>query len=377
MRSQDVQAVLDRAVADGVAPGLTAAVLHADGRESLYAAGARGIADPTPMSADDVFWIASCTKAITSAAALQLVERGVLDLDAPVGARLPGLAQPQVLEGFDADGTPRLRPARRPITLRTLLTHTSGLAYDFFSADLTRYYAHTGGNLMTSAPTAPVLAFDPGDGWQYGISTDAAGWLIEQATGQTLDAYVAEHITGPLGMVDTAFVAPPELEARAVGMHARGPDGAMGPAPAFPASPLYYGGGGLRSTAPDYLKFLRAVIAADGAGVLGARARAWLHTADSPMAAGALKTAAPPLSCDFDPMPGSPKTWTLGFLRNEADIEGARRAGSLAWGGLANCYYWADPASGVAGVLFAQFLPFGDPAMLGAFEAFERAVYAG
>ncbi|MBX3485231.1 serine hydrolase [Phenylobacterium sp.] len=377
MGSQGVQAVLDRAVAEGVAPGLTAAVLHADGGETLHAAGVRGIADPTPMSADDVFWIASCTKAITSAAALQLVERGVLDLDAPVGERLPGLAAPQVLEGFADDGTPRLRPARRPITLRTLLTHTSGLAYDFFSADLTRYYAHTGGNLMADAPGEPVLAFDPGDGWQYGISTDAAGWLVEQAAGQGLDAYVAEHITGPLGMADTAFVAPPSLEARAVGMHARGPDGAMVEAPAFPSSPVYYGGGGLRSTAPDYLKFLRAVIAEDGAGVLGPKARAWLHAADSAMPAGELKTAAPPLSCDFSPMPGSPKTWTLGFLRNEADIPGGRRAGSLAWGGLANCYYWADPRSGVAGALFAQFLPFADPAMLGAFEAFERAVYAG
>jgi CubicO group peptidase (beta-lactamase class C family) len=377
MGSQGVQAVLDRAVAEGVAPGMTAAVLGADGRESFYAAGVRGLADPTPMSADDVFWIASCTKAITSAAALQLVERGVLDLDAPAGERLPGLAEPRVLEGFGADGTPRLRPARKPITLRTLLTHTSGLAYDFFSADLARYYAHTGGNLMMSAPSEPVLAFDPGDGWQYGISTDAVGWLVEQASGQGLGAYVAEHIAGPLGMADTSFTPGPALAARAVGMHSRGEDGAFAVAPAFPSSPVYYGGGGLSSTAPDYLKFLRAVLAADGAGVLGPKARAWLHAADSAMPAGELRTAAPPISCDFNPMPGSPKTWTLGFLRNEADIPGGRRAGSLAWGGLANCYYWADPSSGVAGVLFAQFLPFGDPAMLSAFEAFEQAVYAG
>lgn len=376
MGSQTIQALLDDAVARGAAPGLTAAVARADGTDSYFAAGVRGAADPTPMAPDDTFWIASCTKAITSAAALQLVERGVLDLDAPVGERLPNLAAPQVLEGFGPDGAPRLRPAAKPLTLRNLLTHTSGLAYDFFHADLARYYAHVGGSLMESAPAAPVLAFDPGEGWQYGIGIDAVGWLVEQASGQGLDAYVAEHITGPLGMSDTAFVTTPQLEARAAGMHHRGPDGAFIAAPHLPSSPIYYGGGGLRSTAPDYLKFLRAVLAEDGGGVLGPRTLAWLRQADSAIPAGDLSTAMAPISLDFRPMPGTPKTWTLGFLRNEADVPGMRRAGSLAWGGLANCYYWADPASGVAGMLCGQFLPFADPGMLAAFEAFEQAVYA-
>lgn len=376
MASQTIQALLDEAVASGVAPGLTAAVARVDGTDEHYAAGVRAVGAGAPMAVDDVFWIASCTKAIASAAALQLVERGVLDLDAPVGERLPGLAAPQVLEGFAPDGSPRVRPARKPITLRSLLTHTSGLAYDFFHADLGRYYATVGGSLMESAPSAPVLAFDPGEGWQYGIGIDAAGWVVEQATGQGLDVYVDENLTGPIGMRDTAFVASPAHEARAVGMHARTPEGAFAPAPAFPSSPIYYGGGGLRSTAPDYLKFLRAVMAEDGAGVLGPRTLAWLRQADSARPAGELKTAAPPLSHDFRPPRGSPATHTLGFLRNEADLPGLRRAGSLAWAGLANCYYWADPESGVAGVLFAQFLPFADPAMLETFEAFERAVYA-
>lgn len=376
MGSQTIQALLDAAVTKGVAPGLTAAIARADGTDSFHSAGVRGASDPTPMAPDDTFWIASCTKAITSAAALQLVERGVLDLDAPIGERLPNLAAPQVLEGFTPDGAPRLRPAAKPLTLRRLLTHTSGLAYDFFHADLARYYASAGGSLMESAPSAPVLAFDPGEGWQYGIGIDAVGWLVEQATGRGLDAYVAEHITGPLGMTDTAFVSTPELDARAAGMHHHAPDGAFIPAPPLPSSPVYYGGGGLRSTAPDYLKFLRAVLADDGGGVLGPRTLRWLREADSDMPAGDLATAMAPISHDFRPMPGTPKTWTLGFLRNEADVPGMRRAGSLAWGGLANCYYWADPASGVAGMLCGQFLPFADPGMLATFEAFERAVYA-
>jgi CubicO group peptidase (beta-lactamase class C family) len=329
------------------------------------------------MDADSVFWIASCTKAITSAGALQLVERGVLDLDAPVGDLIPALASLQVLDGFDAAGAPRTRAARRPITLRSLLTHTSGLGYDFFSPDLARYYAATGESLFGSLATGPLLAHEPGESWQYGVGIDAAAWLIEAATGQTLAAYLGEKILGPLGMTATAFEPDPALAARLVGMHARGPDGTFVGADRFPSNPALYGGGGLHSTAADYLKFLRAVMAEDGGGVLGPQTLAMLRRSESTVgAAGELTTAAPPLSHDFRPLPGVPKTHTLGFLRNEADVPGARRAGSLAWGGLANCYYWADPASGVAGMICAQFLPFADPKMLSTFEAFERAAYA-
>ncbi|WP_293681830.1 serine hydrolase [uncultured Phenylobacterium sp.] len=377
MTSQPIQDLLDRAVAAGAAPGLTASVAGPDGRDAHYAAGVRGIADPRPMTPDSVFWIASCTKAITSAAALQLVERGLLDLDEPVGGRLPMLATPQVLEELDADGAARLRPARRPVTLRALLTHTSGLAYDFLHAGLARHYAATGDSLAGSLTTAPLLVFDPGDDWQYGVGIDVAGWLVAAASGQSLPDYFAQHIFGPLGMADTGFTPGAALSDRMVGMHSRGPDGTFEAASAFPSAPEMYGGGGLYSTAPDYLKFLRAVLADDGAGVLGPQALALLRQGDSRVgAAGHLITAAPPLSHDFRPMPDTPRSHTLGFLRNEADIPGRRRAGSLAWGGLANCYYWADPASGVAAMLCAQFLPFADPRMLEVFDAFERAVYA-
>ncbi len=370
MGSQRIQAVLDAAVAEGIAPGLTAAVARADGSDEVYAAGVRGIADATPMDPDTVFWIASCTKAITSAAALQLVERGVLDLDAPLGDRLPALAAPRVLDGVDGDGKPRLRPARRPITLRALLTHTSGMAYDFCNADMAAYFAATGESIVT--PGAP-LAFDPGEGWQYGTGIDAAGWVIEAATGQGLDAYLAEHIFGPLGMADTGFAPGPD---RRAGLHARGSDGVFAPLDPFAQPQLLWGGGGLSSTARDYLKFLRAVVG-DGAGVLGPQTLTLLRDNQTgAMPAGELISANAAFSSDFRPLPGVDKRWTLGFLRNEGDVAGARRAGSLAWGGIANCYYWVDPASGVAGLVFAQFLPFADPGMLGVFEAFERAVYA-
>ena len=370
--SETIQDLLDQAVAEGVAPGLTAAVARPDG-EATFAAGVRGLNDPTPMAPDTVFWIASCTKAITALAALQLVERGLLSLDGPIGDTLPALAAPKVLDGFEADGTPRLRAAQRPITLKDLLTHTSGLAYDFCSADLTRYFAASGDGLMSPVPT---LVFDPGDRWQYGIGIDAAGWAIETASGQGLEAYFAEHILGPLGMTDTAFTPDSARTARRAGMHMRTPDGGHVPMDPIPTPPQLWGGGGLTSTAPDYLKFLRAVMS-DGAGVASPQTLAWLRETQTGLGpAGELASSNPVFSEDFRPMPGIDKRWTLGFLRNEADSPGGRRAGSLAWGGIANCYYWADPASGVAGVLFAQFLPFADPRMLKTFEAFERATYA-
>lgn len=372
MNPKTIQTLLDAAVSDGAAPGLTAAVLTPAG-EHRFSAGVRGVADPQPMTPDSVFWIASCTKAITALAAAQMVARGLLSLDEPIGARVPTLAAPKVLAGFDSDGKPQLRAASRPITLRDLLTHTSGLAYDFCSADLTRYFAATGESLMSGEP---VLVFDPGAGWQYGIGIDAAGWAIEAASGQGLDTYFAENILGPLGMSDTSFTPDAARAERRAGMHVRGPDGAHIPVDHFPNMPLMWGGGGLTSTAPDYLKFLRAVMT-DGAGVAGPGALALLRDiqARQPLA-GDLISTNPGMSHDFLPMPRVEKHWTLGFLRNAADVPGGRRAGSLAWGGIANCYYWADPASGVAGVMFAQFLPFADPRMMATFEAFERAVYA-
>ncbi|MBI1197214.1 MAG: serine hydrolase [Phenylobacterium sp.] len=376
MSRQNIQDLIEAAVAKGVAPGLTAAVARPDGTDELFAAGVRGAADPTPMDAGTVFWIASCTKALTSAAALELVAQGRLDLDEPVGGLVPALAAPQVLEGFDADGAPRLRPARKPVTLRTLLAHTSGMAYDFFNADLARHLAAVGGDLSLAVTGAAPLVFEPGEGWQYGTGIDGAAWLIEAATGEPFAAYLARTILDPLGMSDTAFAPGPDQAVRRAGMHHRTAEGAFAPADAFPAPPAFHGGGGLTSTAADYLKFLRAVIG-DGAGVLSPETLERLRQPQARVGRpGDLATAAPPLSSDFRPMPGIAKSWTLGFLRNDEDVPGGRRAGSLAWGGLANCYYWADPASGVAGVLCAQFLPFADPGVLKTFEAFEQAVYA-
>ncbi len=377
MTQQPIQALLADAVTRGVAPGLSAAVVRPDGQIHTFTAGARGAADPAPMDPETVFWVASCTKAITTAAALELVARGALDLDEPVGRRLAALAEPSLLEGFDAEGAPVLRAARKPVTLRTLLSHTSGLAYDFNSAETLRFLEHRGQSLGSAGGLGLPLVFEPGERWCYGVGIDVAGLLIEAATGRSLGEALSEIVFHPLGMDDTTFDPTPEHNARRAGLHARLPDGQLLPIDPIPPLPAdLRGGGGLCSTPKDYAKFLRAVVHGGG-GVLSPGALAGLSTSQTGAAGvGEIQSVMPHLSSDYRPMPGVRKGFTFGFLQNHDALPGGRAAGSLSWAGLPNCYYWADPASGVAGALFAQSLPFADPRVLEVFDAFERAVYA-
>jgi methyl acetate hydrolase len=374
----DLKSILETGVAAGHAPGFSAAVITRGGEPVSACAGVRAVDAPTKVTPDTLFWIASCTKAITSIAALQLVERGLLDLDAPVGERLPLLASPKVLAGFDETGAGILRPATAPITLRRLLSHTSGLAYDFNCADLGRHLAATGQTLMGAGEPDIPLMFDPGEAWLYGIGIDWAGRLVELASGQGLDAYFAEHIFAPLGLTDTTFFPDEAQAARKASVHQRLETGAFAPISfGMPDKPHFMmGGGGLYSTPDDYLKFL-AAIAGGGAPLLRPATFATMMSNQvGAFDAGALKTAQPTLSRDFEPLPGVTRRWGLAGLINQEPVPGGRSAGSLAWGGLANCYYWADPLAGAAGVVMAQLFPFGDPGVLATFEAVERAVYA-
>jgi len=374
----DLQPILEAGVKAGRAPGFAAAVIARDGQRLIACAGARGADNPHPMTPDTMFSIASCTKAITSVAALQLVERGLVDLDAPVGEHLPALAAPRVLTSFDAVGAPVTRPATKPITLRHLLTHTSGLAYDFCSVDLATCLAATGGSLMSGADPDIPLMFEPGEAWQYGSGIDWAGRLIEAVTGKGLDAWCAEHIFAPLGMADTTFFPDAAQTARKASVHQRGSDGAFVAIPfGMPPTPHFMmGGAGLFATADDYLTFLGAILAG-GAPLLEPETFALMmdnHVGE--LDAGVLKTAQPAMSRDFEPLAGLTRRHGLAGLLNLDPVPRGRSAGALAWAGIANCYYWADPAAGAAGVVFAQVLPFGDPDILKTFDEVERAVYA-
>ncbi|MFM5914557.1 MAG: serine hydrolase domain-containing protein [Chakrabartia godavariana] len=370
-----------------VAAGVAGAVaMVGDSKGTLYARsfGKRRL-EGAAVQVDDLFQIASMTKAIVSVAALQLVERGQMALDAPIDALLPELADPQVIDGFDEDGNVLLRPAKRAITLRHLLTHTSGFGYEFMSADMVRARGPAGSPAPgTKAALISPLLFDPGDKWEYGISTDWAGLAVEAASGMRLDAYLSEHVTGPLGMVDTQFNPTAAQRDRAAALYVRTPDG-LAPMPVeFGGGPdveVLSGGGGLYSTAPDYMRFLRMLLnggALDGQRILSADTVAALadnHVGD--LRAGRMESVVPALAGEFDMFPHMDTKWSLGFLINPETGPHGRSAGSLCWAGIANCYYWLDPEADVAGVLLTQLLPFGDPGVLDALGALERMAYRG
>lgn len=374
--SARAQAALEEGVASGL-PGLVACARLPGGEVVEAAAGVRSADGRAPMTLDTVFWIASFTKAVTTAAALQLVDAGRVGLDEDVGRWLSKLAAPKVLVGFDDAGEPILRDAVEPITLRRLLTHQSGLAYPFCHRDLGRYLARRPPPASPAEEPDYPLMFDPGSDWTYGVGIDWAGKLIEAVTGETLAGYVARRIFKPLGMTETGFAPTDAQRARRAVMHERDAAGAAVAAPFdFPPPPSFaMGGGGLYSTARDYLRFLSAILNG-GAPILTPAILTKMRTVETEgLRVGILDDVGAPLCMGFDPFPGETKQWGLGFVMNPKAGPNGRAAGSLAWAGLGNCYYWADPTNGVAGVFLCQLFPFGDAAALKAFGAFERAVY--
>ena len=360
------------AVESGDVPGVAAAA--ATDKGVIFEGGAGA------LRPDSVIWIASMTKAVTAAAAMQLVERGKLSLDKPAADVVPEIGTKGVLEGFDASGKAVTRKPRRPITLRHLLTHTSGLGYDTWNADVMKYRQVTGipavGSCQNAALTTPLL-FEPGERWEYGISIDWVGKMVEAASGQRLDRYMTERLFMPLGMGDTGFAIGPAQRLRKAKMHTRGAGGFTVMEHEIPQTPEFHmGGGGLYSTVSDYLKFTQALLS-------GRRAdpEARDRDADGPeltwpraCCAGRSRASSPHLSTDLDFVDGM--KWGLSFMINPTAFPGRRSANSLTWGGLANSYYWIDPVKKVTGVWATQLLPFYDPRAVEAFEAFERAVYA-
>jgi CubicO group peptidase (beta-lactamase class C family) len=354
-------------------PGFVAAARFADGHVEAAAHGKRSTAAPAAMTEDTLFWIASCTKLATSVLALRLAEAGAWSLDQPVASILPDFADLPILEGFDEHGEARLRPARDQPTLRHLLTHTAGLGYHFSDPDLAKF-VQTFGAGPEEMRRWPRL-FEAGERWLYSVATDWLGEAIAVQTGQSLDRVFHDQIAAPLGLKDTAFNLNDEQKGRLASMHARLPDGALTPIPfaLTPAPNFALGGGGLFSTAREYLTFLCAV--SDGR-LLGEQSLALLfqnQVGDLP--AGRLISANPAVSRDYHPLPGMKNGWSLGLAVNEEPSPHGRSPGSGAWAGACNCYYWVDPKQGVAGIVMGQFLPFADEAALGLFTRFERAVY--
>ena len=382
-----IDTLLHAAVNAGDVAGVVAMAATDGGLAYEGVFGSRRRGDGPAMARDTVFRVASMVKVITSVAAMRLVEQGKLALDAPVPDIDPALGAPQVLEGFDANGAPRLRPPKRPILLRHLLTHTAGFTYRLWDAQAVRYFDsvdHLPAAERGKAPRAPLM-FDPGERWQYGTSIDWVGRIVESVSGEPLDTHFRRQILDPLGMHDTAFVISADQRAREASGHRRQPDGSLLPQPQEHQPPpqatpqTFSGGGGIYSTAPDYLTLIRMLLAGgtlDGVRILRSDTVALMgQNQIGAIDAGLLKTTTPSLSNNVDFFPGISLRWGFGHMINMQPVPNGRSAGSLTWAGLYNTYYWIDPTKRIAAVFMTQVLPFADQRALRVYRAFERGIY--
>ena len=365
-------------------PGVVAMVT--DRQRNIYegAAGKRRLDRDADMTTDTVFAIFSTTKAITGTAALQLVEEGKLDLDAPAKNYAPDIGKLQVIEGFSENGEPRLRPPKRDVTTRMLMLHTAGMGYDFFNETYNRLAQEKGQPSVITASkralTTPLL-FDPGDKWEYGSNMDWCGQVVEGIAGKRLGEVFKTRIFEPLGMRDTTFELTDALRQRAAGMHARNADGSLTPMDfELPSQPeVHMGGHGLYSTVGDYMRFIRMWLN-DGAGEHGRVLKAETvrmaernHLGDKKVTM--LPGVIPSLSNDAEFFPGLSKSWALTFMVNDEQAPTGRPAGALGWAGLANLFFWIDRKNGFGGFWATQILPFADPASFGGYMDFETALY--
>jgi len=383
--SSGVERILEDAVEAGTVPGAVFVLTEPDGDAIHATAGTLRVDATTPVTASTMFRLMSMTKALASVAALQLIEQGRISLDQEVVAVIPEFGELQVLEGFDGE-QPRLRAPRRQPTIQHLLTHTAGHGYGFANELLLRYHEATGIPDPMSGLRAglrmPLIA-DPGTEWNYGINTDWLGQVVEAVSGQDLAAYLGEHVFGPLGMTDTTFSPSEEQRSRMMALHTRTPDGGLTlmdlDVPV--AEPEFWPAGhGAHGTASDYARFMAALLGGgqlDGERILEPGTVEMMFTDHL---AGArlpevMKSAMPELSNDVPTAPFA-QGFGLGLHVFTEDLPGMRHAGSGDWAGLCNCYYWIDPASGIAGAFLTQLLPFYDARIVETALAVEQAVYA-
>jgi methyl acetate hydrolase len=379
-----IDEVLQDAVRAGAVPHVAAIAADRDGIRYEGGAGMRAVGESDdPVTTSTQFRIMSMTKMVCTAAALQQVERGELELQAPIDSYCPEFAEMQVLEGFDGD-TPKLRPAGSRATVRQLITHTTGLGYWFWNADIAKYQQVTGlPNVVSGSAEslrAPMVA-DPGTRFEYGINTDWLGKVVEAVAGQTLDVVIKDGITGPLGMGDTMFRLDEGRRENCVAVHLKDQNGAWTSAEEIlNQNPDWWPGGhGLYSTPRDYVRFERALLRGgelDGVRILSqdtvdAAFSNQIGDLDFPPE---IPTADPPITSSLRVGPGW--KWGYGLLLNTQDVPGRRRAYTGAWAGLLNTHFFVDRSTGVCASIYTNSLPFITEEAWKLYGDFETALYA-
>ncbi len=364
------------AIQRGDVPGAVTLIVNREGVLYQGVAGKQDLARNVDMSANTIFRIASMTKPVTSVAIMMLVDAGKLKLDDPVSKYLPEFKDRPVISKFNAaDATYETRPAKRAITIRHLLTHTSGLGYAFTDPTIARLLKDT----KKTEPELPLLQ-DPGTRWQYSASTRVLGWVVEKVSGEKLDVFLQKQIFGPLKMVDTAHVVPADKVSRVVTVHSR-KDGKLSEEANTPAQEsTIRGDGGLYSTANDYALFVRMLLnggTLNGVKILSTKSVRMMG--ENPAAGIVMQTqpdANPDRTRPFPVGAGRDK-FGLGFQITAADPKYAkyRSPGSLSWGGIFNTHFWIDPKRQIAGIVLMQTLPFYDEASMGVLRGIEAITY--
>lgn len=371
----------------GGAPGVVAMVTDRNANRYEGAAGVRELGHDTPMTTDSVFAIFSTTKALTGTLVMQLIEEGRLALADEAGRYVPEIDELQVLDGFDAAGQPRLRAPRRRITVGDLMLHTSGLCYEFFSADDLKYRGARNIPTVVSATfdsIRTVLLHEPGAAWTYGVNIDWLGRIVEHLRGNRLGEVMRERLFEPLGMQEIGFRMTDAMKARRAVIHDRAADGRLTPLPDLvlpDPPPMDMGGHGLYATVGEYMKFIRMVLNG-GQGAHGRVLKAETVDAMSRdglqalgLSVGGWTTSIPSLSNTGEFFPGLPKGWAYTFMTNRERTPSGRSPGSLMWAGLANSFFWIDRTAGIGGYWATQILPFQDVASYPGFVEFESTVY--
>jgi methyl acetate hydrolase len=378
--SDALQQVLAAAVDRQDTPGAVGLVVDKNGVLFEGAAGKSDVAKNTPLRTDAIFDIQSMTKPVASVAAMMLVEQGKLSLEDPVSKYLPSFDKLQVITKFnEADGTYETCLARQVMTVRHLMTQTSGIGYPLSNPIIARI--HHGDNEFDSAPP---LVHEPGEKWTYGPSTRFLGLIVEKLTGQTLEAFYQKHIFRPLGMVDTSYAVPADKQSRLARVYTR-EDGSfkerlVGQSAPTTPTPPFNGAGGLYSTAHDYGLFMRMllnggrleknrVLTEHSVRIMAENQIGTLFVSQQPAGIPAI-TKPFPLGAGRD-------KFGLGFQIASQGLDATkyRRAGSLSWAGLFNTEFWVDPRSGIAGALLMQYLPFYDEGAIRTLRDFEAATY--
>ncbi len=372
----EIAKIAESATARGDVPAVMTMIVNRDGIIYEGAAGKQDVARGVALAPDSIFRIASMTKPVTSVAIMMLVDAGKVGLDDPVSKYLPEFKGRAVIARFnEADASHTTRPAKREITIRHLLTHSSGIGYAFTDPTVKKIVDATKKNEPELA-----LLHDPGEKWTYGASTRVLGWVVEKVSGEKLEVYLQNKIFAPLKMVDTAHAVPESKVSRVVTIHGR-KDGKLGESPndakqEFPVR----GDGGLYSTARDYSQFVRMLLnggTLDGAKILSPKAVQMMSAMPAGGPVMQTQPDANPVRTRPFPVGAGRDKFGLGFQATAADLQYAkyRSPGSLSWGGIYNTHFWIDPKKQVAGIVMMQVLPFYDEASLGVLRGVEETVY--